>query len=310
MIIETFELSKNFGSKQALDRVSLGVAKGDVLGLIGPNGAGKSTLIKLITGLIWPSSGSVAVDGYDVHREHSLAMRRLGAIIEWPSFHADLSARQNLRIFSDGHGKEYEARMLEFTRLVEMDKHLDRKVGTFSTGMKQRLGIALALLPDSEVVVLDEPTNGLDPGGIVEIRQIIREFNRRYGTTVLVSSHLLGEIEQICDKVALIANGKLIANGALDELLTEKPELKIRTDRQPQAAEALARAMREGLLPQLELRESADSLWLADAEQDRIPELAGRVNALLVSAGFQVTHLSIEQQDLEKFFLEQVKGAQ
>ncbi len=308
MIIETFDLSKRFGAKQALKDVSLGVEPGDVLGLIGPNGAGKSTLIKLITGLIWPTEGYVTVGGFDVHREHTQAMRRLGAIIEWPSFHPDLTARQNLRIFSDGHGSEYEAKMLEMTKLVEMDRNLDRKVGTFSTGMKQRLGIALAMLPDSEVVILDEPTNGLDPGGIVEIRQIIREFNRRFGITVLVSSHLLGEIEQICDKVALIANGRLIASGTLSGLLTERPKLKLRVERVPQAAEALMYAFRHGELPALSLKEHDGFLWLENEHGAALP--ASEVNAFLLRAGFAVSHLSVEQQDLEKFFLEQVREAQ
>ena len=207
MLIQTFSVTKRYGRKTVLEDVSFGLDTGEVVGLIGPNGAGKSTLIKLISGLIYPTSGKVMVNGYDVHSQHKIAFRNFGAIIEWPSFYADLTARQNLDLLSGGSGAAYQERLKDVISLVGMERHLNSKVNTFSTGMKQRLGIALALLPDSRVIILDEPTNGLDPGGIVEIREIIREFNRRYGTTVLVSSHLLGEIEQICDKIALIADG-------------------------------------------------------------------------------------------------------
>ena len=211
MSVECFCLTKRYGRKTALEDVSLEINDGGVTGLIGPNGAGKSTLIKLITGLIWPTEGFVLVDGYDAHREHVKAMRRIGAIIEWPSFIPDLTAGMNLDLFSGGHGKQYRAKRNEILRFMELESVLDRKVGAFSTGMKQRLGITLALLPDSEFIILDEPTNGLDPAGIVEIRQIIREYNRRFGVSVMVSSHLLSEVEQICDNLILIDDGKLKA---------------------------------------------------------------------------------------------------
>ncbi|MEI3001148.1 MAG: ABC transporter ATP-binding protein [Victivallis sp.] len=198
MSVECFCLTKRYGRRVVLDDVSLEINDGGVTGLIGPNGAGKSTLIKLITGLIWPTEGFVLVDGFDAHREHTKAMRRIGAVIEWPAFIPDLSARANLDIFSGGHGRAYREKRAEILRFMELESVLDRKVGSFSTGMRQRLGITLALLPDSEFIILDEPTNGLDPAGIVEIRQIIREYNRQFGVSVMVSSHLLSEVEQIC----------------------------------------------------------------------------------------------------------------
>lgn len=299
MSVECFCLTKRYGRKVALEDVSLEINDGGVTGLIGPNGAGKSTLIKLITGLIWPTEGFVLVDGYDAHREHVKAMRRIGAVIEWPSFIPDLSAGKNLDIFSGGHGKKYRAKRDEILRFMELDSVLDRKVGAFSTGMKQRLGITLALLPDSEFIILDEPTNGLDPAGIVEIRQIIREYNRRFGVSVMVSSHLLSEVEQICDNLILIDRGKLKAWGGIRELLCERPRLRIRVDR-PAAAAELLRG-RDTVVVEI----SADEIFIEiEAEQ------AGGVNRTLVEAGFSVSHLAVERQTLESFFLQETGGGE
>ena len=219
MSIECQNLSKSYGKKEIIKDICVNIREGVITGLIGPNGAGKSTLIKLITGLVHPTSGCVLVDGYDSSSEHINAMHRLGAVVEWPSFYPDLTARQNLMILSGGCGKNYLEKVEEVTGFLNVRDVLDRKVNTFSTGMKQRLGIALAMLPDSKYIILDEPANGLDPAGIVEIRNLICECNRRAGITVLVSSHLLSEMELICDDVIMIVDGRLKAAGSLDTLL-------------------------------------------------------------------------------------------
>ena len=305
MSVECFCLTKRHGRRLALDDVSLEIGDGGVTGLIGPNGAGKSTLIKIITGLVWPTEGFVLVDGFDAHREHTQAMRRIGAIIEWPAFIPDLTARQNLDIFSGGHGARYRAKRAEILRFMELDSALERRVGTFSTGMRQRLGITLALLPESEFIILDEPTNGLDPAGIVEIRQIIREYNRKFGVSVMVSSHLLSEVEQICDHLILIDDGKLKAWGEIGELLGEdRPELILEVDRPAEAAELLRKCAESGALP-LGPVETADSGRLRLALGEAAP---GAVNRLLVEAGFEVTHLARERRGLESFFLRQTEG--
>ena len=166
MLIETFSLTKRYGRKTVLEDVSFGMNAGEVVGLIGPNGAGKSTLIKLISGLIYPTSGKVMVDGYDVHSQHKIAFRKFGAIIEWPSFYADLTARQNLDLLSGGSGAAYQTRLQEVITLVGMERHLNSKVNTFSTGMKQRLGIALALLPDSQSLFWTSRPMGWIPAGL------------------------------------------------------------------------------------------------------------------------------------------------
>ena len=305
MSVECFCLTKRYGRRVALDDVSLEIGDGGVTGLIGPNGAGKSTLIKIITGLVWPTEGFVLVDGFDAHREHRKAMRRMGAIIEWPAFIPDLTARQNLDIFSGGHGAQYRARRMEILRFMELDAALDRKVGTFSTGMRQRLGITLALLPESEFIILDEPTNGLDPAGIVEIRQIIREYNRKFGVSVMVSSHLLSEVEQICDHLILIDDGRVKAWGEIGELLGEEDSMLIlETDRPDEAAALLRKSAESGALP-------LESIDPAGGKRLRLAltgECSGAVNRLLVEAGFEVTHLALESPGLETFFLRQTTG--
>ncbi len=292
MSVECFCLTKRFRNKTALDDVSLEIGDGGITGLIGPNGAGKSTLIKLITGLIWPTEGFVLVDGFDAHREHVKAMRRIGAIIEWPAFIPDLSAGRNLDLFSGGHGKKYRAKRDKVLRFMELDSMLDRKVGSFSTGMRQRLGITLALLPDSEFIILDEPTNGLDPAGIVEIRQIIHEYNRQFGVSVMVSSHLLSEVEQICDNLILIDRGKLKAWGKLRELLDGHTRLSLRVDRPEAAAELLCGRNTPAVA-------AASGEVFVEADEIR----AGCVNRMLVEAGFTVSRLAVERQTLETYFL-------
>ncbi len=299
MSVECFCLTKRYGKKTALADVSLEINDGGVTGLIGPNGAGKSTLIKLVTGLIWPTEGFVLVDGFDAHREHCKAMRRIGAIIEWPAFLPDLTAKQNLDILSGGRGKKYEAKRSEILRFMELDKVFDHKVRTFSTGMRQRLGITLALLPESEFIILDEPTNGLDPAGIVEIRQIIREYNRQYGVTGLVSSHLLGEVEQICDRLILIAGGKLRAKGEMSELLGDRRYLRIRLDRSDEAEVLL----RQIVCSVCRTGEQELLLELGDTASEEVGEFLYRSN-------FRVSALIPERQNLEEFFLKEItKGA-
>lgn len=305
MSIECFCLTKRYGNKVALDDVSLEISEGKVTGLVGPNGAGKSTLIKLITGLIHPTEGFVRIDGFDVCAEHRQAMRRLGAIVEWPSFYCDLSARHNLAILSGGRGKEYGDKLAKVTRFLGLDRVLDKKVREFSTGMKQRLGIALALLPDSHYIILDEPANGLDPSGMREIRELIREYNRQFGVTVIISSHLLGEIEMICDDLILIMDGRLRAAGNLRELLDGSCVVRVVCDRMEQAAEFLKQA------------HDAGAPWIISAPETREggiyfrspgDEALASASAELFRAGFAISHFGRERQNLEEFFFNCTEG--
>jgi ABC-2 type transport system ATP-binding protein len=307
MSIECFCLSKRFGAKNALDDISIEISEGKVTGLVGPNGAGKSTLIKLITGLIYPTDGFVRIDGYDVHAEHKLAMRRLGAIVEWPSFYPDLSARRNLAILTGAHGKKYEEKLEEVTTFLKINDVLDRKVGVFSTGMKQRLGIALALLPDSKYIILDEPTNGLDPAGIVEIRNLIRDCNRLAGVTVLVSSHLLSEVEMVCDEVIMIADGQLKAAGSLNELLGGVRQLRVVTGQLEKTAAFLEQAFQAKEPWITSAPENSDGSLLFSIPQDMDPAV---VSSKLFEAGFSLSHFAGEQLSLERFFLQKTAGGE
>ena len=199
-ILTAENVVKSFGKFRALDGASLRIPKGCIFGIIGPNGAGKSTLLRIVTSLAHPDSGRVTVNGIDVEAYPRKALTGTGAIVDSPAFFPDLSARLNLDILSRGTGKKYKARRDELAEYTGIAGWLNHRVREFSLGMKQRLAITLALLPDSHFVILDEPTNGLDPNGIVDIRNLIRNLGADLGTTVLVTSHMLGEIEKICSK--------------------------------------------------------------------------------------------------------------
>ena len=295
-MLECRGLTKIYNGRHAVDNVTLTMQSGRVLGLVGPNGAGKSTLLKMITGLIWPSGGSVSIDGFDVQQNRCQALAKVGAIIEWPAFYLDLSAKRNLDILSGGQGAEYEKRLKEIIHMVNLDGRLKDKVGRFTTGMKQRLGIALALLPDSQFIILDEPTNGLDPLGLIEIRKIIRDYNQLFGTTILVTTHLLPEIEQVAHDIAIINRGRLIAHGDIKTLLAGDNVLKISVIDPKNSLELLQNS---GL--------AIENIRLTEYEglQMRVPdqECAGAVNTLLVKNDIKVTGLTMVHRTLESFFL-------
>ncbi|MDD5663989.1 MAG: ABC transporter ATP-binding protein [Victivallaceae bacterium] len=296
-MLECKALSKVYNGRHAVDNVTFTMRTGRVMGLVGPNGAGKSTLLKMFTGLIWPTGGTVSIDGFDVQQNQRRALANVGAIIEWPSFYLDLSARRNLDILSGGNGTEYERKLREIIHMVNLDGRLSDKVGRFSTGMKQRLGIALALLPDSKFIILDEPTNGLDPLGLIEIRRIIRDYNQLFGTTILVTTHLLPEIEQVAHDIAIINRGRLIAHGEIKTLLAGDNILKVFASPLEQAFELI----RKSELP-------VEFLQLIEGEcvQMKISDedCASEVNTLLVKNGIKISRLGIKRKTLESFFLE------
>ena len=217
-VIETQSLSKIYGSRPAVDRVSLHVPQGCVYGFIGPNGAGKSTTMKMLLGLIHPSAGQVFLLGQELTAQNRLSLlRQTGSLIESPSGYLHLTAQENLTIVADlkGVSRKDISRVLEIVRLT---KDRNRKVGQFSLGMKQRLGIAMALLGNPKLLILDEPTNGLDPAGIQEMRALLADMPAATGTTVFLSSHLLGEMEQMVEQVGIIQQGKLLFEGSLQDL--------------------------------------------------------------------------------------------
>ncbi len=302
-MLKCSNLSKRYPGGHGVFDVNLEVKEHDIFALLGPNGSGKSTLIKMITGLVWPDDGEVCINGYDVHNEHHMALKRVGAIIEWPAFIPYLTARQNLKVFTGAYGKDFESRMTEVVEMVNMASRLDDKVINFSTGMKQRLGLALALLPDSSLVILDEPANGLDPNGIIEIRGLIKEFNRKFGATVFLTSHLLGEVEQICDRMAIIHRGRLAAAGSIQELLGKCITVCISADPAAEAMACLEKLKLEKECPILSLR-AEDGRIIVESDRD----CSADINALLVGRGIRVSSICQEKQRLESFFMRVTDG--
>lgn len=217
-IVKTNGLTKKYGSHLSVNHVNLSVKEGTVYGFLGPNGAGKSTTLKMLLGLTHPTQGEIDMFGERVTSKNRMVLlRKTGSLIESPSYYSHLTARENLKICQTllGVPEENIEKVLEIVRL---DKQQHKKAAAFSLGMKQRLGLASALLSFPKFLILDEPTNGLDPAGIQEIRQLIRSLPEKYGMTVIISSHLLSEIDQLADDIGIIANGKMMYQGPLSLL--------------------------------------------------------------------------------------------
>lgn len=223
LVIQTRNLNKRYRGRSAVSNLNLEIAKGEIYGFLGPNGAGKTTTIRMLLGLIRPTEGSVQIFGKDLKKEKLNILRRVGSLVEYPSYYGHLTAVQNLetirRILNVPR-----SRIDEVLDIVSLTKESKRAVKGYSLGMKQRLGIASALLGNPELLILDEPTNGLDPAGIQEIRELIREMPQRHGITVLVSSHLLGEIEQMASMVGIIREGEMVYQNTIENLKNQASE--------------------------------------------------------------------------------------
>ncbi|MCM3269607.1 ABC transporter ATP-binding protein [Paenibacillus elgii] len=297
-ILETKRLSKQFKSFAAVKGVDLQVRPGEVYGFLGPNGAGKTTTIRMLLGLIRPTQGEVRVFGQDLARHRLDILRRVGSLVESPSYYGNLSAYDNLEITRKllGARKTDIDKVLETVRLSEWR---NKKVKTFSLGMKQRLGIAQALLGNPMLLVLDEPTNGLDPAGILEIRELIARLPEERGLSVLVSSHILNEIELIASRVGIIYKGELLFQGSLQEL-REQNKTMLRIDAAP-----LVEAGNFLLARGHQVEKRHNSLYV-----DMSATSAARLNRDLVTAGFDVSHVSENTPSLEDIFLTMTKGAQ
>ncbi len=238
-VLRTEGLQKHFGPVRAVNGVSLAVERGEVFGFLGPNGAGKTTTIGMILGLIYPTAGEVFLFGEPLTPSHTRPLRRVGALVGASAALVPyLSARRNLRLVAELQGRDAAARIDEVLDTVGLADAADRKAGDYSTGMKQRLGLAMALLHRPDLLILDEPTNGMDPAGMREVRNLLRTLAEG-GTTVFLSSHLLHEIQQSCDRVAVLNKGVIVAQGRVDELLDAGAVVKVRVADTQQAAACL-----------------------------------------------------------------------
>jgi ABC-2 type transport system ATP-binding protein len=289
-VVETRGLSKRYGhTVLAVDQLNLNVHKGEVYGFLGPNGAGKTTTLRMLLGLIRPTAGAATVAGHPPG--HPAGMARIGAIVETPAFYPYLSGWDNLKVMADYAGVP-DSRLGDALEQVELTPRARTKFSTYSMGMKQRLGVAAALIKEPELLILDEPTNGLDPQGMIDMRKLIVELGKG-DRTVLVSSHLLGEVEQMCTRIGVIQKGKLVAEGTIGEL-RGAATLSVRAEPIPQAQEILARMLGAGAISQ---RDGVFSLRVDAAR-------AAEVNRALVTGGVEVSELVSGQRSLEDVFIE------
>jgi ABC-2 type transport system ATP-binding protein len=295
--VETWALTKRFGERTAIDGVDLRVPSGCAFGFLGPNGAGKTTMIRMLLGLTGASSGTMRLLGHPVPAEREVALQRVGAIVEDPRFHDHLSGRENLRIIAAARGVEAGARIDPALARVGLSERADEKVKRYSLGMRQRLGVARCLLADPLLLILDEPTNGLDPGGIQEFRLMIRAMVEQEGRTVFLSSHLLDEVEKICDAAAIVDRGKIVTQGPIAELAEggARHELIVDVDDPDRALPLL-----ESLEQVREARRSEEGLRVV---LNGGLQTAAEVNAQLVLAGLAVTRLEPVRRSLEQRFL-------
>jgi len=290
LLVETRGLGKRYDERiVAVDRLDLRVRRGEVYGFLGPNGAGKTTTLRMLLGLVRPTAGSALVLGAPPGSPDGLA--RIGALIETPAFYPFLSGRDNLRVLAR-HAAVPEARIDGVLDEVALTARAGDRFRTYSLGMKQRLGIAAALLKDPELLILDEPTNGMDPAGMAEMRGFIRDLGRGR-RTVLLSSHLMGEVEQVCDRVGVISRGTLVREGTVDDL-RGREGLWLRAEPLEQAERVLA-----GLRGVEQVARGDGGLRVA---ADRAA--AAAINRALVEAGVAVSELRPERDSLERVFLE------
>jgi ABC-2 type transport system ATP-binding protein len=301
VVLEAENLTKSFGRREAVVDVHFQVRAGEVFGFLGPNGAGKTTTIRMLVGLVRPDRGRVRIRGLDLRHQFRKAMGHVGCIVESPDLYRFLTGRENLLHFARMLPEGAAERIPELASLVALSERLDDRVSTYSLGMRQRLGIAQALLGNPDILILDEPANGLDPAGIREIRRLVRRLAVERGIAVFVSSHLLSEIEQMCDRVAIIHRGRTLAAGPVADLLDRVGSDRVRITARPVrlAAERLAPFGAEG-----PSESDGEGVVAARIPRERVPEAL----RTLAEAGVEVFAVERSLSSLEEVFLEITGG--
>ena len=300
LVIQTDGLTKRYGRVLAVDGLSLEVPKGRIFGLLGPNGSGKTTLMSMLLGLVRPTQGNFTLFGNSPeHGGLDKELHRIGALIETPSFYPYMSGRNNLAYFQGISGRGDAAELDSLLDQVGLASRGGDKFQTYSLGMKQRLGLAYTLLGDPELLLLDEPTNGMDPAGMAEVRELIRDLTGE-NRTVILSSHLLNEVEQVCGSVAILSHGRLIAQGEVAELLQERgrPQVRLRTTDNAKAWEIL------NALAWVDSVGTDNGYLVAGVEADRSWE----ITAALSRNEVYVSEMVSAQISLEQYFLEVTEG--
>lgn len=295
-IVQIKNLSKTIGNKKIIKNLSLELHKGEITGFLGPNGAGKTTTIRMMVGLMRPTEGEVWIDGQSVQANFEGSIRKVGVIVENPEMYKYMSGYKNLLHFSRMHKDVSKGRIDEVVKQVGMQNRINEKVSSYSLGMRQRLGLAQALLHDPKFLILDEPTNGLDPAGIREFRIYLQKIARESGVAIFVSSHLLSEIELLCDRIAIIQNGELIDIKNVNEL--QQSRYYIQAEPLELVGEVLTGAGFPTVLH--------DKGYLIDSGAEHIP---GAIN-LLVGAGARIFTVQPYRETLEAQFLEMTGGGE
>lgn len=300
VVLKTYNITKKYGEQLAVDNVNMTIKKGDIYGFIGQNGAGKTTLIRLITGLIHKSGGEIELLGANEENELNKARTMVGSLIESPSFYTNMTARENLevsRLVRNIPGKKCIDEVLELVGLKDVEK---KKVKNFSLGMRQRLGIANALMGNPKLLILDEPINGLDPMGIVEIRELLKKINKEKDMTILISSHILSELSELATTYGIISNGKLIEEitaKQLSEKCRQYIDLKV-----DNTARAVILLERELGISDYEVLEDSNIKVFSNLDN------VGEVNSLLSRSGIIVESISVKGKNLEEYFMNKVGG--
>jgi len=294
-VIQLKEIEKKFGHRLAVDDLTLNVPAGEIYGLLGHNGAGKSTAIGMMLGQVWPTRGEIKICGFDITTRRRQALQSVGAIFESPAFYDYLSGRRNLEILSSYTSPTPRARIQEVIEWVGLNGRESSKVRTYSHGMRARLALAQALLPRPQLLILDEPGDGLDPEGIHDMRHTILRLHRELGLTILLSSHLLSEVEQLCTRIAVLRQGRMVYEGALSSARRPEQWLRLGTADFPAAVQVLREAQfitdaRDGKFIALQPRVSAD-----------------RVVRLLVERGLPIYEIAPHEESLEDFYLSLMK---
>ncbi|MBC3517387.1 ABC transporter ATP-binding protein [Neobittarella massiliensis] len=298
-VLKVEKLCKHIGKKAIVQDATFSVRAGEIMGFLGPNGAGKTTTIKMILGLLKIDSGRVRIGGYDAVRQPEQARESVGGIIENPEMYAYLSGRKNLQIYANMYPGITRARIDEVISMVKLGDRIDDKVRRYSLGMRQRLGVAQAIMHRPRLLILDEPTNGLDPMGIKELRDTLQLLARQEGVGVLISSHQLAEMELMCDRVCIIDGGKIIATRDLHADEDQQEQLHIAVKDPQQAAATCSR-----LLPDLAFT-AEDGVLCTRCDHGRIPQLV----ATMVQAGLEIYAVTPHRDSLEDMFLQTTTGS-
>ena len=297
--LEIINISKSFGKKKVVDNVNITVYPGEICGFLGPNGAGKTTTIKMVLGLLSIDSGKIKVCGYDVKKNFEKAMENIGAIVENPDMYGYMSAIDNLKLYARIRGINKD-RINEVIKLVDLEKNAKEKVGKYSLGMKQRIGLALTLLHKPRVLILDEPTNGLDPAGIKKLRDILKEISHKENVAILVSSHILSEMELMCDKVTVIDSGKIVKTQKIGETsIINECEYVLKVKQEEEAKKILKEKLN------IEVEKKEDGLHFNIIKG----EISKAVKELVLN-NVEVEGVSKKENKLEELFFNATSGGE